>query len=181
MSAAVTATRKLRLGLRPPIESLPAVEYLRMSYYELWLTSLERLVASELVTRSEIASGRAAPGTTKAALAVSPADAVAAIFRVPARRKEPVTARFQTGQRVRARNINPVTHTRLPRYARGKVGTIDRDNGVFAFADTNAYNLGDKPQHLYSVRFLARELWGDPAAPHDAVYLDLYDDYLEPV
>ena len=182
MSAAVTATRKLRLGLRPPIENVPAVEYLRMSYYELWLTSLtERLVASELVTRGEIESGRAAPGTTKAALAVSPADSVAAIFRVPARRKEPVTARFQTGQLVRARNINPVTHTRLPRYVRGKVGTIDRDSGVFPFADTSAYNLGDKPQHLYSVRFLARELWGDQAAPHDAVYLDLYDDYLEPV
>jgi nitrile hydratase beta subunit len=181
MSAAVTATRKLRLGLRPPIENLPAAEYLRKSYYELWLTSLtERLVASELVTRSEIESGRGALGSTKAALAVSPADAVAAIFRVPARRKESVTARFQAGQLVRARNINPVTHTRLPRYARGKVGTIDRDNGVFEFADTSAYSLGDKPQHLYSVRFSARELWGDQAAPQDAVYLDLYDDYLEP-
>ena len=181
MSAAVTATGKLRLGLRPPIENLPAGEYLRMSYYELWLTSLtERLVASELVTRTEIESGRAALGSTKAALAVSPADAVTAIFRIPARRKEWVAPRFQTGQPVRARNINPVAHTRLPRYARGKAGTIDRDHGVFAFADTNAYGFGDKPQHLYSVRFSARELWGDQAPPQDAVYLDLYDDYLEP-
>jgi nitrile hydratase beta subunit len=181
MSAAVTATRKLRLGLRPPIENLPPVEYLRMSYYELWLASLtERLIASELVTRSEIESGRAALGSTKAALAVSPSDAVVAIFRVPERRKESVTSRFQTGQQVRARNINPVTHTRLPRYARGKAGTINRDHGVFAFMDTNAYGLGDKPQHLYSVRFSARELWGEQAAPQDAVYLDLYDDYLEP-
>jgi nitrile hydratase subunit beta len=94
--------------------------------------------------------------------------------------KESVTAQFHTGQLVRARNINPVTHTRLPRYARGKAGTINRDHGVFAFMDTNAYGLGDKPQHLYSVRFLARELWGEQAAPQDAVYLDLYDDYLEP-
>jgi nitrile hydratase beta subunit len=181
MSAAVTATRKLRLGLRPPIENLPPVEYLRMSYYELWLASLtERLIASELVTRSEIESGRVALGSTKAALAVSPADAVAAIFRVPERRKESVPPRFHTGQLVRARNINPVTHTRLPRYARGKAGEINRDHGVFAFMDTNAYGLGDKPQHLYSVRFSARELWGEQAAPQDAVYLDLYDDYLEP-
>jgi nitrile hydratase beta subunit len=181
MSAAVTATRKLRLGLRPPIENLPPVEYLRLSYYELWLASLtERLVASELVTRSEIESGHAALGSTKAVLAVSQADAVAAIFRVPERRKESVTAQFHTSQLVRARNINPVTHTRLPRYARGKVGTINRDHGVFAFMDTNAYGLGDKPQHLYSVRFSARELWGEQAAPQDAVYLDLYDDYLEP-
>jgi nitrile hydratase len=181
MSAAVTATGKLRLGLRPPIENLPPAEYLRMSYYELWLASLtERLVASELVTHAEIESGRPAFGSTKTAVAASPADAVAAIFRIPARRKEPVAPRFQTGQRVRARNINPVTHTRLPRYARGKAGTIYRDHGVFAFADTNAYGLGDNPQHLYSVRFSARELWGDQAAPQDAIYLDMYDDYLEP-
>ena len=181
MSAAVTATRKVRLGLRPPIENLPAAEYLRMSYYELWLTSLmERLVASDLVTRAELESARAAPGSTKAALAVSPADAVAAIFRVPARREESLAPRFQAGQPVRARNLNPVTHTRLPRYARGRAGTIHRDHGVFAFMDTNAYGLGDKPQHLYSVRFSARELWGEQAAPQDAVYLDLYDDYLQP-
>jgi nitrile hydratase len=181
MSAAVTATRKVRLGLRPPIENLPAAEYLRMSYCERWLTSLtERLVASDLVTRAELESGQAAPGSTKAALAVSPADAVAAIFRVPARREESLAPRFQAGQPVRARNLNPVTHTRLPRYARGRAGTIHRDHGVFAFMDTNAYGLGDKPQHLYSVRFSARELWGEQATPQDAVYLDLYDDYLEP-
>jgi nitrile hydratase beta subunit len=180
MSAAVQATRKLRLGLRPPIENLPAAEYLHMSYYELWLTSItERLVASDLVTRAELESGRAAPGSTKAALAVSPVDAVAAIFRVPARREESVVPRFQAGQPVRARNINPVTHTRLPRYARGRVGTIHRDHGIFAFMDTNAYGLADKPQHLYSVRFSARELWGEQAAPQDSVFVDLYDDYLE--
>jgi len=74
-----------------------------------------------------------------------------------------------------------VTHTRLPRYARGRYGTVERDHGVFVFADTSAYSKGDKPQHLYSVRFSARELWGDQAAAHDAVHLDLYDDYLEPV
>src|SRR5258705_13855262 len=107
--------------------------------------------------------GRAAPGSTKAALAVSPADAVAAIFRVPARRKEAIMPRFQAGQPVRARNIHPVTHTRLPRYARGRAGTIHRDHGVFAFMETTAYGLCDKPPHLYSVRFSAREPSGDPA------------------
>jgi hypothetical protein len=69
----------------------------------------------------------------------------------------------------------------LPRYARGKVGTIDRDRGVFVFPDTNAHFLGEKPQHVYSVRFTASELWGEQAAPHDAVYIDMWADYLEPV
>ena len=182
MSSAVGSTGKLRLGLRPLIESIPPAEYLRMSYYEKRLTALiEGLVASDLVTRAEIESGRPEKGSAKLALAVSPADAVTALFRIPAtRRNGAVAARFQPGQEVRARNINPVTHTRLPRYARGKHGIIERDHGVFVFADTSAYSKGDNPQHLYSVRFSARELWGDQAAPQDAVHLDLYDDYLDP-
>jgi nitrile hydratase subunit beta len=182
MSSALGATGKLRLGLRPLIESIPAAEYLRMSYYERRLPSLiESMVASDLITRAEIENGRPSPGSPKPALAVSPADAVAALLRVPAtRRNVPVAARFQTGERVRARNINPVTHTRLPRYARGKAGTIERDHGVFVFPDTSVYSLGDKPQHVYSVRFSARELWGEQAVPQDAVYIDMWDDYLEP-
>jgi len=91
-----------------------------------------------------------------------------------------VTARFDTGERVRARDINPVGHTRLVRYARGKTGTIHMDHGVFLFPDTNALFLGEKPQHVYSVRFTARELWGEQAPPQDSVYIDMWDDYLEP-
>ena len=182
MSWAVQGTGKLRLGLRPPMEAIPAGEYLRMSYYERWITAvIERLVASDLVTRAEIASGRPDVATGKADIALSPAAAVAELFKIPAtRRNLPVAAHFQVGQRVRARNIHPVTHTRLPRYARGKVGMIERDHGVFVFADTSAYSAGEKPQHLYSVRFSARELWGDQMPAQDSVHLDLYDDYLEP-
>jgi nitrile hydratase subunit beta len=182
MSYAVQGTGKLRLGLRPPMEAIPPGEYLRMSYYERWITSVtERLVASDLVTRAEIASGRPEAPNAKTEVALSPAAAVAAQFKIPAtRRNVPVAARFQVGQPVRARNIHPVTHTRLPRYARGKAGKIERDHGIFVFADTSVYSAGEKPQHLYSVRFSARELWGDQAPAQDTVYLDLYDDYLEP-
>jgi nitrile hydratase beta subunit len=182
MSYAVQGTGKLRLGLRPPMESIPPADYLRMSYYERWLTSItERLIASDLVTRAEIESGRPETGSVKATLALSPAEAVAAQFKIPATRRDlPVAARFQLGQSVRARNFNPITHTRSPRYARGKSGSIERDHGVFVFSDTSVYSQGEKPQHLYSVRFSARELWGEQGAPHDAVYLDMFDDYLEP-
>jgi nitrile hydratase subunit beta len=182
ISYAVQGTGKLRLGLRPPMEAIPPAEYLSMSYYERWITSVtERLLASDLVSAAEIKSGRPDPGSVKASLALSPADAVAAQFKIPPTRRDlPVAASFQQGQSVRARNINPVTHTRLPRYVRGKPGRIERDHGVFVFSDTSAYSKGEKPQHLYSVRFSARELWGDSAAPQDAVYVDLFDDYLEP-
>jgi nitrile hydratase subunit beta len=98
-----------------------------------------------------------------------------------AERKVDIAASFKAGQQVRARNVNPVGHTRLPRYARGKLGTVDRDHGVFVFPDTNAQFSGEKPQHVYSVRFSARELWGQQAPQQDCVHLDLWDDYLEPV
>jgi nitrile hydratase len=68
----------------------------------------------------------------------------------------------------------------LPRYTRGKFGTIDRDHGVFVFPDTNTRFLGEKLQHVYSVCFAARELWGAQALEKDCVYVDVWDDYLEP-
>jgi hypothetical protein len=86
---------------------------------------------------------------------------------------------FQVGERVRARNINPPGHTRLPRYARGKIGQVVSDHGVYAFPDTNSQFRGEKRQHVYSVRFAARELWGESASPRDSVHLDMWDDYLE--
>ena len=82
--------------------------------------------------------------------------------------------------RVIAKNVNPVGHTRLPRYVRGRRGVVARDHGVFVFPDTHAAGRGRTPQHVYSVRFAARELWGPDASPRDAVYVDLWDDYLEP-
>ena len=79
-----------------------------------------------------------------------------------------------------ARNINPVSHTRLPQYVRGKHGTVERDHGVFVFPDTNAVLKGERPQHVYNVMFTARELWGPQAPEKDKVYIDLWDDYMDP-
>jgi len=182
MRRAMAATGKITLNLREAIESIPAVDYLRMSYYEKWLTALiEQVVASGLVTRAEIASGKAAKGSVKATPALTAAEAATLSFRVSgAMLKVDVTPRFQVGQHVRARNINPLGHTRLPRYVRGRAGVIEQDRGVQAFPDTHLTVPVKKEQHVYSVRFAARELWGEQASPRDAVYLDLWDDYLEP-
>jgi len=81
---------------------------------------------------------------------------------------------------VRARTISPEGHTRLPRYARGRVGIVERDHGAHVFPDSNARYAGEAPQTLYTVRFTARELWGEAANPADAVSLDLWEAYLEP-
>jgi nitrile hydratase len=163
-------------------ELIPGPDYLRMSYYEKWLTALEALMVEHgLVTGDELAQGRPAPGTAKATPMLT-ADVVARVIAKggPAKRDLPIQARYRVGQAVRARNIHPTGHTRLPRYARGKQGVIERDHGVYVFADSNAHFRGENPQHLYSVRFAARELWGDAASPRDSVALDLWDDHLEP-
>ena len=164
-------------------ELIPPAEQLAMSYYEKWYAGLVmNMVDAGMVTRDEVASGTAAPGSLKATPPL--AAARVPVFwsnGSPKSRHAPATANFQPGQRVRARNINPVTHTRLPRYARGKSGVVDKNHGIFVFPDSNAHGLGEKPQYLYSVRFAARELWGEQARAKDSVYIDMWDDYLEAV
>jgi nitrile hydratase subunit beta len=157
-------------------------EYLRQSYYEKWITSLvDLMLKSGMVTAAEIETGRAIEPNTKKGHVLTAAEVPPMIAAGgPASRNVPAVAHFRVGQRVQARNINPVSHTRLPRYARGKIGMIERDHGVFEFPDTSAQGLPDKPQHVYSVRFAARELWGEQASPQDSVYIDMWDDYLEP-
>ena len=164
-------------------EQFPAPEYLALNYFQLrYAQTVELLVSRGIITRAELVSGRPAKGSQKAVPPLT-ADKVAAWFANgnPKRRAVEVAPQFQVGQRVRARNINPPTHTRLPRYARGKFGVVERDHGVFVFPDSNAQGLGEKPQHVYSVRFTARELWGEQAKPKDTVVVNMWDDYLEAV
>ena len=91
-----------------------------------------------------------------------------------------VAPHFSVNERVTVRNIHPCGHTRVPRYVRGKTGVIERDHGVFLFPDTSAHGKGNKPQHVYNVCFCAQELWGSEASKRDFLYIDLWDDYLEP-
>jgi nitrile hydratase beta subunit len=183
VSRAMGAWRKWNLDAsRYQRELIRPADYFTMSYYERWIVALvELMLKNRMVTPAELERCKPDPGSAKQTPPLT-ADKVAILTAkgVLASRDVAVTARLHSGQRVRARNINPVGHTRLPRYARGKVGTIHLDHGVFVFPDTNALFLGEKPQHVYSVRFAARELWGEQAAPQDSVYIDMWDDYLEP-
>jgi nitrile hydratase subunit beta len=184
LTLAMAAWRKWTLdGSRHQRELIPSAEYLRMSYYEKWIAGLvELLLKSGLVTSTEFETGKPVLDSPKTTPLLTADKVLPVLARGrPASRDASVLPRFQVGQRVRARNMHPTGHTRLPRYARGKLGTIARDRGVFVFPDTNAHFLGEKPQHVYSVRFTARELWGEQAAPHDAVYIDMWADYLEPI
>lgn len=182
LTRAMRAWRKWTLDAdRFALEIMHPLDYLRMSYYERWLNRLEtHVVKYGFVTQDELQNRRPAAGSRKATPVLTLATAANWLSRGIASSHDPeVRPGFRVGQRVRARNIHPAGHTRLPRYARGKAGVVVRDHGVYLFPDTNAHAQGEKRQHVYAVRFAARELWGPAASARDAVYLDMWDDYLE--
>lgn len=163
-------------------ESLPPAEYLSKSYYEIWLAGLEELMIQHgLVSRDEIAEGRSFGPGKPVARVLSAQDVPVTLGRGgPVSRPAAAPARFAPGDRVRALNINPEGHTRLPRYVRNQVGTISRVHGCHVFPDAHAHGLGEQPNWLYGVDFRARDLWGPDAASGDHVHVDLWEPYLEP-
>jgi nitrile hydratase subunit beta len=164
-------------------ESLPPATYLASSYYEIWLRGLENLLVKHgLVGTDEMAAGKMIhlPPPGKTAITV---DQMVEGLRKggPCDREVHTPAMFEVGQMVRAKNINPSGHTRLPRYTRGKIGEIELVHGGFVFPDTNADLQGEHPQWCYTVRFTGTELWGPDSDPTTSVSVDCFETYLEPV
>jgi nitrile hydratase subunit beta len=167
---------------RREIELIAPADYLRMSYYEKWLAAIGPLMTKAgMLTSPEIDTGKVIGGANKTWHVLGAAEVPGWIAPVSGTRKTPAAdARFRMKQRVRARNLNPIDHTRLPRYVRGKIGTIERVCGLAALQDDPTANLDARQQHVYTVRFAATELWGESANRLDSVYLDMWEDYLEP-
>ena len=183
LTLAMGATREWNIDVsRHARESLPPAQYLSSSYYEIWIAGLCRLMlAKGLATDAEIASGKMATAPKKVAGKLM-AEYVSAALAKGGPTTRPATAppRFALGDKVRTRNIHPATHTRLPRYLRGHVGEIALLHGTHVFPDSNAHAKGEAPQPLYTVRFSAREIWGEARHPRDTVSADLWESYLEP-
>lgn len=155
--------------------------YLNLTYYEIWLDGLEKLLIEKgLVTRDELSAGcsRSPPAQVGRVLK---ADQVASVLAkgAPTERAPAGPARFTVGQRVRTRARPAEHHTRLPGYVRGKTGIIERVLGAHVFADSHAQGLGEDPQWLYTVVFDATELWGSEATPRQRVSFDAWQPYLE--
>ena len=163
-------------------ENRPPADYLTRTYYEVWLGGLEKLLAERgLVSEEEEVAGRALGPARPVARTLAAADVAPTLGRGgPTNREPPRPARFAAGDRVRARVINPRTHTRLPRYVRGRVGIVELVHGCHVFPDAHAHGGGEDPQWLYTVRFAARDLWGADADPTVAVSVDAFEPYLEP-
>jgi nitrile hydratase subunit beta len=163
-------------------EDRPPADYLSRTYYEVWLAGLERLLADRgLVEPDEVEAGRPLHEPRPLRRTLGAEEVPKMLGRGgPTTRDVERPARFAVGDRVRARNIHPPTHTRLPRYVRGRVGTVVLVHGAHIYPDVHAHGGGEDPQWLYTVRFDGRELWGPDADPRSGVSVDAFEPYLEP-
>jgi len=169
--------------VRSALEWMPPAKYLTASYYEKWLYGLEvLLLQKDVLTSEELESGQASRSDGGFRLPALPLEHArfAMANGVATQLDIDLPAKFRSGDKVIVKNFNPVHHTRAPRYVRGKHGIVEQDHGIFPFPDAVAHCEPDRPQHVYSVRFSARELWGDDAPGEDSLNIDLFDDYLDP-
>ena len=158
-------------AFRHAIERMDPAHYLRSPYYEHWLTALATLLVEKgLVTPAEI-EARAGGGV--------PLSQPVRTDTVVLSASSAAEPRFAVGSAVVVRNLHPLGHTRCPRYVRGKRGVVTRADGQFRLPDVAAHADERCKQHAYNVRFAARELWGDAADGAAAVYVDLWESYLE--
>jgi nitrile hydratase len=169
-------------GSRSARETLD--HYGEMSYFEIWLAALEKLLLqSGAVRADELTQGRQLDTAIPVARVLHAGQVTAALARgAPTLRPPSTAARYAVGQWVRTSSVAPPHHTRLPGYARGRRGMVERIHGMHVFADSHAQGLGEQPAWLYTVAFEERELWDARAQPQGfTVCVDAWEPYLEPV
>jgi nitrile hydratase subunit beta len=162
-------------------ETLPPDVYLASSYYKKWFLGLEHMLLDKgMISKADVEAAHAVTPATPLTPGKLTLDHVERIMvRGKFGRPAPAPAQFKPGDRVRARNMHPVTHTRLPRYVRGHVGVVERDHGCHVFPDTAAQDRGENPQWLYTVVFDGTELWGPDTDPTVKISIDAFEPYLE--
>lgn len=166
--------------LRHARESLPPLKYWSSRYYDIRIEAhIKLMIERGLITAAEIDAGQLQV-PARPVKAVLKAGMVSGTLAKgsPYVRDVSASPRFKPGNQVKCRNMSPSSHTRLPRYARGKFGEIIAIHAAHVFPDSSAHGRGEDPQWLYSVRFTAKELWGHDN--NDSVMLDLWEPYLEP-
>lgn len=163
-------------------ENRHPVDYLSSSYYEIWIKGLERLLTRHgFVSERDLAEGRAVDGAPTPKRVLKAVDVAGALARGgPCERRVEMPPRFRAGDRVRTKNFSPTGHTRLPRYARAKEGTVEAVREAYVFPDSNAHGKGENPEWVYTVVFAGPEIWGEGSDPTLTVSIDAWESYLEP-
>ena len=163
-------------------ERLPPRTYLGTSYYHRWMLGLTKSALEHgWVTEDELKAGHALHPARPVERTMKLQDLAAGITRPPFGRAAPHEARFKVGDKVRTRNIHPLGHTRLPRYARDKAGIVEAIRGCHVYPDSKAAGRGDDPQWVYTVAFPAQELWGQDADKTLTVSVEAFEPYLEAI
>jgi len=163
-------------------ESIPPADYLSFPYYRIWTEGVEKLLLERnMVTPDELKSGTQSipPITVKGCLSADQTWDALHSLAGRADREAKTQPLFKVGDQVQTINTHPTGHTRMPRYARGKTGTITQVLGHHVFPDSAGNQNGDDPKWLYQVRFSAQELWGKDKNPRDSVTLDLWEPHFE--
>jgi nitrile hydratase len=182
MSRAMGANGGINIDMqRSARESLPADVYLASSYYRVWQLGLENLLIERgLIGTDELEAGHALrPGQTLERGPFTRQDVSRVMTRGQFERPAPSPTAFKVGDRVRAKTIDPQTHTRLPHYVRGHIGVVEIIHGCHVFPDSSAIGRGDNPQWLYTMVFDGCELWGPDTDPTVKVSIDAFEPYLE--
>jgi nitrile hydratase subunit beta len=181
VTLAMGATGQWNIDMsRAARESLPPARYLNSTYYEIWFEGLNKLIVDKgLASAAEIVSGKSRDAPKPNVRVIKAADVSAALLRgSPTERATDKAPRFEIGDSVRTKQMNPSTHTRLPRYCRDKRAQIVAVRGAHVFPDANALGIGEHAQWLYTVCFDAAELWGADTTA-SSVYVDCWEPYLE--
>lgn len=162
-------------------ENRHPVDYLSSSYYEIWIKGLETLLERhEVVSAAERAVGHSLGASRPPKRVLAAADVPSVLARGgPCDRPVATPPLFKAGDRVRTRNFSPEGHTRLPRYARGRSGTVEAVREGYVLPDTNAHGRGESPEWVYTVVFDGREIWGEGSDPTLTVSIDAWESYFE--
>lgn len=163
-------------------ELIGPADYLTRPYFDQWAqTYSAMLINSGWATIEEIASGKAASSLEGLPPPITAEQARASVLKEK-RFDAPIDARAIYNNADEVRTVTKVSsgHTRLPIYARGKIGRVIDHHGAHVFAEAMA--LTEKRHvHLYTVEFSLAELWPEVNETNDTVTLDLWESYLEPV
>ena len=159
-------------GFRAEVEGLPVQIYARECFPVNYFLGMEKQLAERGLLR---------PGDLEAWMrGVKPAGRPATPPPIMAGGSEPpAPARFRVGDRVKIRTFDTQGHNRLPNYLRGQTGTITAERGLVDLPDALAARAGRKPRPVYTVEFLARDVWGDPAVGDDRLSAEIFQDYIE--
>jgi nitrile hydratase beta subunit len=171
-------------AFRHALARLDRSQYLDDGYYGRWLNAAELMLVDSAILAPGAVDARArklrGEDVEDIPAPAEPNKPDYAATAAGSLRQVDTPAAFAVGTAVRAKDVEPSGHTRLPRYVRGHRGTVELVQPAQLLPDTHAHFQGENPQHVYSVRFDSHELFG-PDAEDFSLTIELYESYLEPV